>query len=64
MGRVWDSYGRTLKGVDALCKEGLGELVGCVEDLGLREEERERPNSSFPETKNVRRVPGYNAAIV
>ena len=40
-----------------------GGSGGCVEGVGLRREGRTEARQQFPETENIRRMTGYNAAI-
>ena len=61
------TFGRAREEGRGLTRElRLGPAVGsglCRRPQAERREEREAPRQ-FPETENVRRVPGYNAAIV
>ena len=64
-----DNFRTRARGVRSNMQRGF---QGLAVDSGLcrklwakRREERERETRQlFPETENVRRVPGYNAAIV
>lgn len=52
----------TREGSMHCAKRGLANEVKCV--VGLRRERRNATRQPFPETKNVRHLTDYNAAIV
>ena len=65
--RFGTTFGRAREGVDALCKEGFRGLAvesGLCRKLWAERREERETRRLFPETKNVRRLTDYNAAIV